>query len=164
MKNKLLLFLLLCLFVAPCIAKKTTKQKNDKSTVTTRNVTLNINARVLMARKTKGDKNKGNSSRLEKCEKDLTSYLDYNDYKLLKSGSKATKIKSSYKIKFSNGRSVTITPVSDDNGKIKAQVAWNVPGSRAWSKTLNFKKGKRSIISGPKSKKGGMYLMSMEIN
>ncbi len=100
---------------------------------------------------------------MKKCEKDLTSYLDYNDYKLLTSGSKVTKIKSSYKIKFSNGRSVTITPVNDDNGKIKANVAWNVPGNRGWSKTLNFKKGKRSIISGPKDKKGGMYLMSLEI-
>ena len=163
MKNKLILFLLMCLIAAPCIAKKTIKQKNNRSTVTTKNVTLNINARVLIARKTKGEKKKKSSSRLNKCEKDLTSYLDYNDYKLLTSGSKATKIKSSYKIKFSNGRSVTITPVNDDNGKIKANVAWNVPGNRRWSKTLNFKKGKRSIISGPKDKKGGMYLMSLEI-
>ncbi len=207
MKNKLLLFLLMCLITMPCVGKITkiedsnaalTKNKKNNAVVTkkkktnpvvikkkktstaitpkkitankkrsaaivAKNAKLNINARILFASQTT-QKNKSANSQLENCEKELTGYLDYNDYKLLQSGSKTTKIKSSYKIKFSRGGSVKITPLSSNNGRIKAKVVWNVPGKKTWSKTLNFKKGKRSIISGPKDKKGGMYLMSMEIN
>jgi len=162
MKNKLLLFLLMCLIAVPCAAGKT--QKNKKTTTAAaKNVTLNINARILVARKTKNGKNKTANARLKKCEKELTSFLDYNDYKVVKTGSKSTKLKSSFKINFSKGRSVSITPISNDNGRIKSRVIWNIPGKKGWSTTLNFKQGKRSIVSGPKDNNGAMYLMSLEI-
>ncbi len=175
MKNKLLVFLIICLIAMPAVgnvnkngATKVTvkKQKENKyvSNLTKpRKIKLNISARILFASKTV-QKNKKSAAQLKKSEKELTGYLDYNDYKLIKSGSKTVKLKKSFKIRFSQGGFVKITPQSYENGRIRAKVVWHVPGKSAWSTTLNFKKGKRSIISGPKDKNGGMYLMSLEIN
>ena len=142
--------------------KKSTKNIKRNARISAKNAKLNINARILFASKNI-KKNKSAKSHLKSYEKELTGYLDYNDYKLLKSGSKKTKINATYKLKLARGGTVKITPVSSEDDRIKANVVWNVPGANAWSTTLNFKKGKRSIISGPKDKKGGMYLMSMEI-
>ena len=142
--------------------KKSTENKNRNVYNVTKKVELNINARVLFASKNI-KKNKSTKSHLKSYEKELTDYLDYNDYKLLKSGNKNIEINGTYKLKLARGGSVKITPLSSEDDRIKANVVWNVPGAKAWSTTLNFKKGKRSIISGPKDKKGRMYLMSMEI-
>jgi len=175
MKNKLLIFIIFCLIAMPTVgianknAATTATVKKEKENKRVANLTkpkkikLSISARILFASKTT-QKNKKSTSRLKKSEKELTGYLDYNDYKLIKSGSKTVKLKKSFKIRFSQGGSVKITPQSYENGRIRAKVVWHVPGKSAWSTTLNFKKGKRSIISGPKDKNGGMYLMSLEIN
>jgi len=173
MKNKLLILTIVCLIAIPAagivnkdITTRATVKKENKRVVDLtkpKKIKLSISARILFASKTVR-KNKKSTARLKKSEKELTGYLDYNDYKLIKSGSKAVKLKKSFKIRFSQGGSVKITPLSCDNRRIRAKVVWHVPGKNAWSTTLNFKKGKRSIISGPKDKNGGMYLMSLEIN
>ena len=173
MKNKILALIIICLVAMPAVGniykngttQGTVKKEKAHKIVPKKEkkIKLSISARVLFASKTV-QKNKKSKSCLKNGEKELTGYLDYNDYKLIKSGSKTVKLKKSFKIRFSQGGSVKITPQSYENGRIRAKVVWHVPGKSAWSTTLNFKKGKRSMISGPKDKNGGMYLMSLEIN
>ena len=175
MKNKLLVFIIICLIAIPTVGnankneatkaavKKEKESKRVSNLTKPKKIKLSISARILFASKIT-QKNKKSASQLKNGEKELTGYLDYNDYKLLKSGSKTVKLKKSFKIKFSRSGSVKITPLTSENGRIRAKVVWHVPGKSAWSTTLNFRKGKRSIISGPKDKNGGMYLMSLEIN
>jgi len=173
MKIKLILLISSVIIVASASAgtfpkSDTTKsvkpvKKNGiptKTSVKEKKIKLNVTAKIILAVKTKG---KSSSVGLDGSEKDLTSYLDYNNYQVLKSQSKTLKLKKSFKVRFAQGASVKITPLSENEGRVKVKVVWSIPGQRSWTTTLNFKCGKRSIISGPKKKKGGMYIMSLLI-
>jgi len=109
-KNKLLTFIISCLIVMPIAAnvnkngaatvtiKKEKENKRASNLTKPKKIKLSISARVLFASKTT-QKNKKSASQLKNGEKELTGYLDYNDYKVLKSGSKTVKLKKSFKRK-----------------------------------------------------------------
>ena len=170
MKTKYFLLILIFLSqVSPAFATKNAVPKKRQPVVkkaekvkkTRQKLKFNISARILLASK---NKSKHSAAHLNSSEKELTAYLDYKNYTLLKSESKSVVVNKQFKIRFATGGSVKIIPLSNHSGKIKAKVVWNVPGQRTWSTTLNFRLGKRSIISGPKKKDGGMYIMSLEFN
>lgn len=139
--------------------RKQYSPRSSKNRPAAKNFKLNV--RALAAGN--AAKEKTGSAQLKPCEKELTSYLNYKDYKVLKSGSSVNKPNESYKIRYDKKTTLTITPLSEDQERVRVRVQWDTKGEPKLSKELYFKRGKRSIISGPRERDGGMYLMSLEI-
>jgi len=87
----------------------------------------------------------------------------YNNYKLLTSEEKSVSLNQKYVVNFNKNSSLIIIPQKGKAGRLKIKLQWCLPGKKKWEKTLFFKKNSKTLIGGPKFKKEGNYLLSLEI-
>jgi len=124
-----------------------------------------IDARIFIsgeAARTGGEIGK---TQLTEKEKELTLFLAYRDYRLLKENKQSVPVNKAVTVKFADDKSVRITPLSESSDRIKLMIEWKIPGEEEnrWRKLLFFRKNYRALVGGPKIDGGGMYLLSLDI-
>jgi len=124
-----------------------------------------IDARILISGEAARKKGKTGFSQLNSSEKELTAFLGYRDYRLVKKSGDKVKQGKKCIITFDKKKSVTVTPLSESPDRVKLAIEWKIPGEekQRWKKLLYFKRNHRSLIGGPHIDGGGMYLLSLEI-
>ena len=150
--------LLLACFLCFCTALKAAPGENKKTADS-----FSIHARVFLAGPQAKKLGAKGMTQLTKKEKASASYLPYNNYKLLTATEKTVLLNQQSVIQFNKNSSLIIIPKKGKAGRLKIKLRWRLPGKKAWEKTLFFKKNSKSLIGGPASKKGGSYLLSLEI-
>ena len=154
-KSKIII--LIC-FLCFCVGLKAAPGKNQKVSDS-----FSINARVFIAGSQAKKQGAPGMSQLTKKEKASASYLPYNNYKLLTSKEKSVSLNQKYVVNFNKNSSLIIIPQKGKTGRLKIRLQWCLPGKKKWEKTLFFKKNSKTLIGGPKFKKEGNYLLSLEI-
>jgi hypothetical protein len=146
--------------------RSSTSRPGNTAVITTKkNEDYHIDARIFISGEAARKKGKTGFSQLKNNEKELTAFLGYRDYRLIKESEKTIKIGNQYVINIDKTKSVTVTPLSESPARVKLAIEWKIPGEeiQRWKKLLYFKRNHRSLIGGPHIEGGGMYLLSLEI-
>ena len=125
-----------------------------------------VDARVFISGEAaRGEGGEVGKDQLSEKEKELTLFLAYRDYLLMKKKQQTVVKDQAVSVVFAENKSVRITPLSESAERIKLMIEWKIPGEEdnRWRKLLYFRKKYRSLVGGPKIDGGGMYLLSLEV-
>jgi len=102
-------------------------------------------------------------SQLSSSETKLVARLGYRDYQLVGSGRKLVPEDTAYSLALDSGKSVSVKPLYEVGGKIRAEITWTEPGGEGWTSKFFVLPGETVLIAGPPVSGGGVYLLSVTV-
>jgi len=102
-------------------------------------------------------------SQLSSSETKLVARLGYRDYQLVGSGRKLVPEDTAYSLALDSGKSVSVKPLYEVGGKIRAEITWTEPEGEGWTSKFFVLPDETVLIAGPPISGGGVYLLSVTV-